>query len=129
VKRILIVDDDKVVVESAKRVLEEEGFQVETALSGEDAVNMVGRIAFDLLLIDLMMPGQDGISVSQETSRLRPETQVILMSGYATAESAAEGLKAGAKAFIAKPFTPDELLDSVKRVLGESSSREEPEEN
>jgi DNA-binding NtrC family response regulator len=115
--KILVVDDDAIVVKSCKRILEAEGFEVITVPSADDALETVKKYDFDLLLIDVKMPKRDGMYLMREVKKDLPEIPIIVMSGYPTPETVADVLKLGATQFIPKPFRPDELTKSVRQVL------------
>ena len=115
--KILVVDDDPIVLESCKRVLAAEGFEVTLVSNADDALDVAAKQDFDLLVVDVKMPKRDGMYLMEKIGRQRPEIPMIVMSGYPTSETIAGGIKMGAAKFIPKPFTPDELLESVHEVL------------
>jgi DNA-binding response OmpR family regulator len=115
--KILVVDDDAIVIKSCKRILEAEGFEVFTCPSADDALEKVKNNDFDLLLIDVKMPKRDGMYLMREIKTNWPQIPTIVMSGYPTPETIAEVLHLGANLFIPKPFRPDELIKSVHQVL------------
>jgi len=115
--KILVVDDDAIVIKSCKRILEAEGFEVSTVPSAEHALEAIKNYDFDLLLIDVKMPKRDGMYLMREVKKSRPEVPIIIMSGYPTPETIADVLNLGANLFIPKPFGPDELMKSVRQVL------------
>src|SRR5512136_1931209 len=106
---ILVVDDDAIVIKSCRRILEAEGYQVSTAPSADQALEMLKASDYDLLLIDVKMPKRDGMYLMREIKKNWPEIPTIIMTGYPTSETIAEVLKLGATLFIPKPFRPDEL--------------------
>jgi DNA-binding NtrC family response regulator len=115
--KILVVDDDPIVLESCKRVLAEEDFDVTLVSNADDALDVAAKQDFDLLVVDVKMPKRDGMYLMKEIKKQWSEIPMIVMSGYPTPETIAEGIKMGAAKFISKPFTPDELLESVHEVL------------
>jgi len=115
--KILVVDDDAIVVKSCKRILEAEGFEVITVPSAEDALETVKKYDFDLLLIDVKMPKRDGMYLMREVKKDLPEIPIIVMSGYPTPETVADVLELGATQFIPKPFRPDELIKTIHQVI------------
>jgi DNA-binding NtrC family response regulator len=121
---ILIVDDEGIVLDSCKRVLEADGYSVVLAFSAEKALEAMRAKAFSLILMDIKMPGRDGMSLMREVKEKWPDIPVIVMSGYATSETVAQVSRTEAATFIAKPFTPDELLVAVRRVLEREESHE-----
>jgi DNA-binding NtrC family response regulator len=115
--KTLIVDDDPIVLDSCKRVFEAEGFEVCLVPSADQALEVMKNNIFDILLIDVKMPERDGIYLMRAVKKQWPEVPIVVMSGYPTPDTIAEGLQLGAEEFIAKPFTPDELLEIVRQVL------------
>jgi DNA-binding NtrC family response regulator len=122
--KILIVDDDPIVLDSCRLILEAEGFDVFVVPSAKKALDAMKNDHFDLLLIDVKMPGHDGMYLMKEVKERWPEIPVIVMSGYPTPETITDGIAMGAAKFIAKPFTPDELLEIVRQVIQKEESRE-----
>ena len=115
--KILVVDDDAIVIKSCRRILEAEGFEVSSVPSADKALEVLKSYDFDLLLIDVKMPKHDGMYLMREIKKNWPEIPIIIMSGYPTPETIAEVLKLGATLFIPKPFKPDELVKSVRQAL------------
>lgn len=114
---ILVVDDDKIVLHSCKRILEEEGFSVSLVSSSKEGLEVLENETVDLLLVDVKMPEYDGIYLMSKAKEKRPDLPIVVMSGYPTPETISDGMSKGADNFIAKPFTPDELLTSVQKVI------------
>lgn len=123
--RALIVDDDPIVLDSCKRVFEAEGFEVCLAPSADKALEVMENNIFDILLIDVKMPERDGMYLMREVKKKWSEVPIVVMSGYPTPETIAEGFQLGAKKFIAKPFTPDELLEIILQVLQKEGNNED----
>ncbi|MBX2999752.1 MAG: response regulator [Caldilineaceae bacterium] len=115
--RILVVDDEKNIRLTLGQTLEMAGYAVETAVNGEDALNQLQRNPFDLMLLDLRMPGMDGIQVLRQVMEQRPETQVVVITAHGSVDTAVEAMKIGAVDFIQKPFAPQEIRDLVAKVL------------
>ena len=115
--RILVVDDDAIVIKSCTRILELEGYEVSTVPGADEALEALKKDAFDLLLVDVKMRKRDGFYLLKEIRKDFPDLPVIVMSGYSTADTIADALRSGAAQFIAKPFRPDELLKTVHQVL------------
>jgi DNA-binding NtrC family response regulator len=114
---VLVVDDEKIMLESCCRVLEKEGYMVSSADSGEAALEQCDRKSFDLVLLDLKMPGMGGIEALKRLKEMDPEVTILIMTGYPSIETAVRAIKLGAYDYITKPFTPDTLRFSVSRVL------------
>jgi len=119
--RILVVDDEMIVCESCKRILEEEGYEVEVALSGKEAFGKMKENLFDIVITDLKMPGIDGMEVLKTFRKEYPDTIVIMITGFSTVETAVEAMKLGAFDYIPKPFTPDEVSIVVKKAIEKKS--------
>ena len=115
--RILVVDDEIIVCESCQRILEEEGYEVEIALSGKEAFEKMKEHPHDLVITDLKMPGIDGMEVLKVVRKEYPDTIVIMITGFSTVETAVEAMKQGAFDYIPKPFTPDEVSIVVKKAF------------
>jgi DNA-binding NtrC family response regulator len=115
--KILVVDDDAIVIKSCKRILEAEDLEVSTVSSADEALEMLKKYAFDLLLIDVKMPGHDGLFLMREIKKVIPDVPILVMSGYPTPETISGVLNLGATQFIPKPFRPDELIKVIRPVL------------
>ena len=115
--KVLVVDDEGIVLESCRRVLEAEGFDVIPARSADEALQLIDTEHPRLLLIDLKMPGHDGIYLMKELKARGIDTPAIVMSGYSTEETMKEANTMGACRFLPKPFAPDELVEAVRQGL------------
>jgi UDP-3-O-acyl N-acetylglucosamine deacetylase len=115
--KVLIVDDEERVVQSIAGVLEDEGFRVVAARSGEEAIDTFQRENPDVTLLDIWMPGMDGIEVLKRVKGMVPDCQVIMISGHATISTAMAAVKLGAFDFIEKPISLDVLLMTIRRAL------------
>jgi UDP-3-O-[3-hydroxymyristoyl] N-acetylglucosamine deacetylase len=116
-KKILIVDDEESVLQSIAGVLEDEGFRVTTAKSGEEAIGTFQKEEPDITLLDIWMPGLDGIEVLKRLKWISPDCQVIMISGHATISTAMTAVKLGAFDFIEKPLSLDALLTTIRRAI------------
>jgi DNA-binding NtrC family response regulator len=114
--KILVVDDERIVLESCGRVLGDR-FEVRLVKSADEALEAMSREAFSLILLDIKMPGKDGMTLMRHAKDNWPHIPVIIMSGYVTNETMEEVGKTDAATFLAKPFTPDELVEAVDQVL------------
>jgi DNA-binding NtrC family response regulator len=110
--QILVVDDDAVVGKSFDRVLSKKGYEVSTAMTGEDALNNYDVEDFDLVFTDIKMPGMDGLEVTERIKARCPWTPVVVVTGYGTKENEARASVLGASGFVNKPLTP-EIIESV----------------
>ena len=115
-RRILVVDDEAMVTSSCRRILAAEGDEVETAGSGQEGLNLALSEHFDLVMADLRMPDLDGMELVRTLRRQRPETAIIIITGYGTVPSAVEAAKLGVSDYIEKPFTPEQIREAVIRA-------------
>ena len=115
--KILIVDDELSVRTSLKEWFLEEGFTVETAESGEDALNKMHTGPYDLILLDIKMPGMDGITLQKKIKEIDEDAIIIIMTAYASVDTAVEALKLGAFDYVTKPFDPDDLSQLIRNAL------------
>ena len=115
--RVLIVDDEENIRLTLSRALSELPVETDTAAGGQEALDKVAQNGFSLVLLDLQMPGIDGMEVLQTLRDQRPDVHVIILTGYGTVESAVEAMKLGAIEFLRKPFVPQEIRALVSRVL------------
>jgi two-component system phosphate regulon sensor histidine kinase PhoR len=114
---ILVVDDEKGIREGCRRILSAEGFAVEVAENGKEGLELVRGKSYDMLLVDLMMPVMGGLELMENVRDLDPEIVMIVITGFATIETAVEAMKHGAYDYMAKPFTPDQVVAVVNRGL------------
>jgi heterodisulfide reductase subunit A len=122
--RILIVDDELIVRDSLKEWLIEEGFAVDMAGSGAEALDQLAKQAYQLMLLDIKMPGMDGVEVLQKTRESFADINVIMMTAYATVETAVEAMKIGARDYLVKPFDPETLIPMVLRIYQDITAAE-----
>lgn len=115
--KILCVDDEDVILDSFRKILVLDGYSVDTVNSGPEAVNLIKSNHYDFVFTDLKMPEMDGVDVTKVVKNLRPDIDVIIITGYATVETAVECMKFGAMDYVQKPFTEDELLEFTKKSL------------
>lgn len=114
---ILVIDDDESMRDSCTQILTKDGFLAEIAKDGSSGLEKIKETKPDLVLIDLKMPGINGLEVLERTNEIDPNIIAVVITGYATVESAVEAMKKGAYDFLPKPFTPDELRIIIKRGL------------
>ncbi|MGE5221855.1 MAG: response regulator [Omnitrophica WOR_2 bacterium] len=122
--KILVVDDEEIMRRSLGDILRLEGYRVQTASSGEAALKALKRESFDLLLLDLKMPGMDGLEVLEEASHLAPDTMVILLTAHGSLESAIEALRHEAFDYLLKPASTEQILSSVASALARHKESE-----
>jgi DNA-binding NtrC family response regulator len=124
-RRILIVDDELSVRGSLAEWFKEDGFLVETAEDGQAALRAMERGPYDIVLLDLKMPGMDGISVQKRIRVIDPEATIIILTAYASVQTAVEALKLGAFDYVTKPVDPDDLSNLVRNALRTRALAEE----
>jgi NADP-reducing hydrogenase subunit HndA len=115
--RILVVDDEPVVIRSAERVLKTEGYQMEGALGGREAILQIETHPYDLVFTDLKMPEVDGITLIRWIKKSRPDIGIVIITGYPSQDTMKEALELGIIDYVPKPFTPSVLLDVTKRAV------------
>ena len=115
--RILCVDDEAVILDSFRKILVLDGYCVDTVENGKEALGLIQTHSYDFVFTDLKMPIMDGLEVTNAVKHLRPDIDVIIITGYATVETAVECMKFGAMDYVQKPFTEDELLGFTKNSL------------
>ena len=116
---ILIVDDEEKLRLTLSRILRKAGFNVTTAASGEEALNLTQAGAFELAFIDLMMPGIGGLALLAEFRKYYPEMPVLILTAHATLDSAIEAVRQGARDYLLKPADPQRIIERVKEILAE----------
>ena len=116
-KQLLIVDDEKNIRLTMSQALEPLGIAVQTAINGEEALKIMADNAFELIFLDLKMPGMEGMEVLRRIKEHRPRQRVIIITAHGTILSAVEAMKLGAADFIQKPFSPTEIRELAKRVM------------
>ena len=110
--KVLVIDDDAVVGRSFDRVLSDKGYDVSTALSGEEALQTMNDSEFDVVFTDIKMPGMDGLEVTERIKERCPWTPVVVITGYGTDDNEARAAVLGASGFVRKPLTP-EMIENV----------------
>ena len=116
-EKMLIIDDEEIVLKSCRKIFEAEGFNVVVTASPQEGLKLVAESSFDVILCDWMMPGFDGMDVVEEIDRRSPNSTVVMISGYPTAGRATEAMKRGAMDYVAKPFRPEEIIETVKNAV------------
>ena len=120
---ILIMEDDLNVAKGLKMILDEQGYNVELQGTGFGAMDAIGKYDYDLLMADLHLPDIDGMQVVKQVKESKPDTEVIVMTGYATSSLAVNAMKLGAHDFISKPFTEEQVKTAIKEALDYSASK------
>ena len=127
-KPVLIVEDETIVRESLRDWLSEEGYEVDTAESGEEALQKIGETEFGVAVLDLRLPGKDGLEVLREATAQNPKFKGVIITAYPSVETAVEAMKIGAVSYIVKPFAPDALEKAIEEVLGPVQVEVKPKE-
>jgi CheY-like chemotaxis protein len=121
--RILCVDDENVILDSFRKILVLAGYSIDTVTSGKEALGLIQLHNYDFVFTDLKMPEMSGEEVCKSVKHMRPDIDVIIITGYATVESAVECMKYGAMDYLQKPFTEDELLEHVNEFVIKRTNR------
>ncbi|MBI3319499.1 MAG: sigma-54-dependent Fis family transcriptional regulator, partial [Candidatus Omnitrophica bacterium] len=115
--QLLVIDDEPDTGPLFSRILGEQGFTVQAAVSGEEGLRILKEKAVDLVLLDVLLPGMNGLETLRRIKTLRPDTAVIMMTGHETVKTAVEAMKLGAYDYLPKPLTPDRLGRSIQQAL------------
>ena len=127
-KQILLADDEDTFREMFAKVLQEEGLAVTSVCNGTDAIDAIAKEAFAVAILDIRMPGADGIKVLREIMRTRPETRVIMITAFGTVEMAVEAIKLGACDYVIKPVVMDDVLTKIRQNIRYLELKEENEQ-
>lgn len=127
-EKILVVDDESTICDSVKKILSRKGYDVANTLNAADAIERMKKEKFDLVITDLMMPQVSGMELLELVKKYYPEIDVLIITGYATIDSAVRATKLGALDYIQKPFTPNELTDRIQKAVELRKNRSKNEE-
>jgi CheY-like chemotaxis protein len=116
-KNILVIDDEVAVNNNIRKILAKKGYHVEQAITRDDALDKIQAKPYKLVLLDLRIPGVRGLELLTALRDQNPETKVIIITGYASIETAVEAARLGAIDYLAKPFTPDEIRDATAKAF------------
>ncbi len=116
-KRVLVIDDEKIVLKSIEKILSHENCEVEGFISSRIGLKRALGREYDILLTDIRMPEIGGMRILRDIKRAKPTLPVVIITGYATVKSAVQAMKLGATDYIEKPFTPEDLINSVNEAL------------
>jgi len=123
--RVLLVDDEEQFVQALSERLALRDYDITTSLSGDDAIEKIKHYNYDVVILDVAMPGIDGIQVLREIKKSKPLTEVIMLTGHGTVETAIEGMKLGAFDFLMKPCNTEELDTKIKKAFARKAEQEE----
>jgi CheY-like chemotaxis protein len=115
--RILAVDDESIILDSFRKILVVAGYSIDTVEKGQEALGLILKRDYDFVFTDLKMPDMDGLEVTKAVKHLRPDIDVIVITGYASIDTAVETMKYGAMDYVQKPFTEDELIEFFNKCL------------
>ncbi|MBI5604688.1 MAG: response regulator [Deltaproteobacteria bacterium] len=127
--RILLVDDEVAFANNIAKLISKRGFEVKTVYDGESAIRAMDEIDFDVVVLDLKMPGLDGLSTLKLIKTKKPEVEVIILTGHGSMESGIDGIEMGAFDFIMKPVRFDDLHEKIREAFQRKLVQEELEEN
>jgi len=120
--QVLVIDDDAVVGRSFDRVLSDKGYEVSTALSGEEALDTLENSKFDVVFTDIKMPGMDGLEVTERIKARCPWTPVVVITGYGTEDNEVKASVLGASGFVRKPLTPEMIENITLKAVNDTES-------
>jgi DNA-binding NtrC family response regulator len=123
--RIMLVDDEERFLQTTKKLLERKGYQVATALSGSEALDSLQKEDIQVVILDVKMPGMDGMATLKAIKNRHPLVEVIMLTGHATVESAVEGLKSGAADYLMKPTDIEDLIRKAEDAYAKRQVLEE----
>jgi DNA-binding NtrC family response regulator len=123
--RVLLVDDEEQFVDALSERLAIRDYEVATSLNGENALEKIKQFNYDVVILDVAMPGTDGIEVLRKIKELKPLTEVIMLTGHGTVETAIEGMKLGAFDFLMKPCDAEALDTKIKKAFARKDEQEE----
>jgi formate/nitrite transporter len=115
--KILVIDDEQIVGESLRKTFRDEGYEIDTARSGQEGLQKARRESFDLMIVDLKMPDISGLDVVRKIKEEQPDAMMVMITGYSTVDSATEALRTGVFDYLPKPFTPEEITSVVGKAL------------
>ena len=121
--KALVIDDEQIVLDSVTKVLAEKDYQVDVTLSSRQGLDWAIQKPYDIILTDIRMPDIGGMRILRDIRRAKPSLPVVIITGYATVQSAVQAMKLGAADYLEKPFTPDELVQAVTSALDVAASR------
>jgi len=116
-EKMLVIDDEEIVLKSCRKIFEAEGFEVVTTANPQEGLKLVSESHFDVILVDWMMPGLDGMDVVEEIDKGSPNSAMVMISGHPSVGRATEAMKRGAMDYVAKPFRPEEIIEVVKKAV------------
>lgn len=116
-RKVLVIDDEPVAANAVRRTLNRRGFRVDEAFTGHEALNRILNEMYDLVLLDMKMPDTNGLELLPTIKKHRPKLPVVMVTGYASIDTAVEAIQRGASDYVAKPFTPEELFSAASQAI------------
>jgi two-component system, OmpR family, response regulator CpxR len=123
--KVLLVDDEEQFVDVLGQRLQGRGFKVDTAFNGDDAIEFINTHDVDVVVLDVLMPGRDGLETLREIKRIKPITEVIMLTGHGTVETAIQGMKLAAYDYLMKPTDTAELVDKITKAHKRKKEQED----
>ena len=123
--KMMLVDDEERFLSTTKKLLSRKGYDVLTAISGNEALDILKSHSIDVVILDVKMPGMDGITTLKEIKKLYPLVEVIMLTGHATVDSAVDGLKSGATDYLMKPTDINTLIEKSREAFEKKQRMEE----
>ena len=122
-KKVLVIDDEQIVLDSICKILKGEDYEIDTSLSGREGLDRAMQEQYDVVLTDIRMPDIGGMRVLRDIKRAKPSLPVIMITGYATVQSAVQAMKLGAMDYLEKPFTPERILEVVAASIDKAATQ------
>ncbi|HOQ61568.1 MAG TPA: response regulator, partial [Vicinamibacterales bacterium] len=116
-RKVLVIDDEPVAANAVRRTLNRRGFRVDEAFTGHEALNRILNEMYDLVLLDMKMPDTNGLELLPTIKKHRPKLPVVMVTGYASIDTAVEAIQRGASDYVSKPFTPEELFTAASQAI------------
>ena len=121
-KKVLVIDDEQIVLDSVSKILKDEDCEVEVSLSGREGLHKALNKHYDVVLTDIRMPDIGGMRVLRDIKRAKPSLPVVMITGYATVQSAVQAMKLGAMDYLEKPFTPEKIIEVVNTAVHKAAT-------
>jgi DNA-binding NtrC family response regulator len=122
-KKVLVIDDEQIVLDSIRKILKEEDYEIDASLSGREGLDRAIKEQYDVVLTDIRMPDIGGMRVLRDIKRAKPSLPVVMITGYATVQSAVQAMKLGAMDYLEKPFTPERILEVVAASIHKAATQ------
>jgi len=121
-KRVLVIDDEQIVLDSIRKILKDEDCEVDVSLSGREGLDWALNRHYDVVLTDIRMPDIGGMRVLRDIKRAKPSLPVVMITGYATVQSAVQAMHLGAMEYLEKPFTPEKIIEVVSAAVHKAAT-------